>query len=289
MKNRLIKILTDSMLLLIGSSLMALAYNLFLIPHKVVPGGVGGLAMILNHLFDTPVGLIGMGLNVPLLIVGVRLLGRSYGLKTIVGILLFSLQVDFFTYIVPIPSGTDDIILACIFGGIMLGTGLGLVFRCGGSTGGSDIVGRVLNQYSNLSIGSAILAVDFVVISLAGLVYGQFELALYGFLNLYLQTRVIDLVLEGFSYTRAILIISDKSAEIGQAITETLGRGATLLDGSGVYTHEEKKVILSVLSKKEVARVRDLIRRIDPQAFVIITDVYEVQGEGFHSRTALSG
>ena len=169
----------------------------------------------------------------------------------------------------------------------MLGAGLGLVFRCGGSTGGSDVAGKIINRYTNLSIGSAILVVDFVVISLAGLAFGNFELALYGYLNLYIQIKVLDLVLEGVSYTRAVFIISEKAAEIGRAINNNLNRGATLLSGAGTYSSENRPVLFSVMSKKEIARVRMLVRALDPRAFVVITDVYEVQGEGFHPRSPL--
>ncbi|HUU03173.1 MAG TPA: YitT family protein [Myxococcota bacterium] len=287
MKERTRNLLVDSVLLLSGSTLMALAYDLFLIPHDVVPGGLGGLSMILHHFFATPVGLTAMVMNLPLLFAGVKLLGRSYGIKTIVGIVLFSLLVDFFVYVVPVAPATDNIVLACVFGGIMLGAGLGLVFRCGGSTGGSDVAGKIINRYTNLSIGSAILVVDFVVISLAGLAFGNFELALYGYLNLYIQIKVLDLVLEGVSYTRAVFIISEKAAEIGRAINNNLNRGATLLSGAGTYSSENRPVLFSVMSKKEIARVRLLVRALDPRAFVVITDVYEVQGEGFHTRSPL--
>jgi uncharacterized membrane-anchored protein YitT (DUF2179 family) len=273
--------------MLVGSAVVGLAFSLFLLPHKVVPGGVSGAAMILNHLLNLPVGLTTIVLNLPLFVLGVRVLGRLYGLKSFAGMLLSSGAIDFFTYVVPLQPATDDVILACIFGGIVLGAGLGLVFRSGGSTGGTDILGMVLNRWTNLSTGSALLLIDFVIIALAGLAYGNLELALYGFLNVYVQIRVIDLVLEGVSYTRALMVVSDRAEEIARAITTRLGRGATLLQGTGAWSGSQRPVVLAVMSKKEIPAARELVESLDDRAFVIITDVYEVQGEGFRPRTEL--
>jgi uncharacterized membrane-anchored protein YitT (DUF2179 family) len=271
--------------IIVGSAVTALAYDLFLIPHHIVPGGAGGIAMILNYFFATPVGLAILVINIPLFVLGVKVIGRTYGVKSILGVAISSILIDGFTYVFHLGPATDNKILACVFGGIMLGAGLGLVFRGGGSTGGSDIVGQVLNRYTNLSTGTAILMVDFAVITAAGLCFGQFELALYGYLNLYLQTRAIDLVLEGLSYTRALFIISDSADAVARAITNTMNRGATVLSATGAYSHEKKDMVFSVMAKREVARAREIVREVDPHAFIIITDVYEVLGEGFKPRT----
>jgi uncharacterized membrane-anchored protein YitT (DUF2179 family) len=268
-----------------GSAVMALAYNLFLLPHHIVPGGAGGVAMILNYFFATPVGLTILVINIPLFVLGIKTLGRAYGVKSIIGIAVSSLLIDGFTYVLHLGPATDNKILAAIFGGIMLGAGLGLVFRGGGSTGGSVIVGQVLNRYTNFSTGTAILVVDFVVITAAGLCFGEFELALYGYLNLYLQTRTIDLVLEGLSYTRALFIVSDSADAVAQAITAKMNRGATVMSATGAYSREKKDMIFSVMAKREVARAREIVREVDPGAFITITDVYEVLGEGFRPRT----
>jgi uncharacterized membrane-anchored protein YitT (DUF2179 family) len=284
-KNRFLRELSQNIYIVAGSTVMALAYNLFLIPHHIVPGGAGGVAMILNYFFATPVGLTILVINIPLFVLGIKTFGRTYGVKSIIGIAVSSLLIDGFTYVLHVRSATDNPILACIFGGIMLGAGLGLVFRGGGSTGGSDIVGMVLSRYTNLSTGTAILVVDFVVISVAGICFGQFESALYGYLNLYLQSRAIDLVLEGLSYTRALFIVSDSADAVARAITTRMNRGATVLNATGAYSQEQKNMVFSVMAKREVARARDIVRETDPRAFVIITDVYEVLGEGFKPRT----
>lgn len=278
-------LLAHGVLLIAGSAVVALAYVLFLIPHRIVPGGVGGVSMVLNHFLGTPVGLVIAVLNIPLFIIGIRVLGRGYGLKSVLGIVISSALIDFFGYALPLQPATDNPILACVFGGLMLGTGLGLVFRGGGSTGGTDIVGQLIASRTNFSTGTAILVVDAAVIAAAGLSFGRFELALYGFLNLYLQTRAIDLVLEGLSYTRAMFIISDTAGSISRAITAQMNRGATLLDAEGAHTGRPRQIVFCVMAKREVPRARDIARAIDPRAFIVITDVYEVLGEGFRRRT----
>jgi len=285
MNSRIMRELGQGIYLVVGSAVMALAYSLFLIPHRIVPGGAGGVAMILNYFFATPVGLTILVINIPLLVLGTKTLGRTYGVKSILGVAVSSLLIDAFTYVFRLESATDNKILACVFGGIMLGAGLGLVFRAGGSTGGSDIVGQVLNRYTNYSTGTSILVVDFVVITAAGLCFGQFELALYGYLNLYLQTRAIDLVLEGLSYTRALFIVSNSADAVARAITTKMNRGATVMSATGAYSQEKKDMVFSVMAKREVSRAREIVREVDPRAFVTITDVYEVLGEGFKPRT----
>ncbi|MBN2537741.1 YitT family protein [candidate division WOR-3 bacterium] len=285
MRRQATRLLLDVLLITSGSALMALAYTLFLIPHRIVPGGAGGVAMILNHFFRTPVGLVIVILNVPLFIIGIRVLGKSYGVKSVLGIIISSGLIDLFGYALPLGKATDNPILACVFGGLLLGGGLGLVFRGGGSTGGSDIIGQLISRRSNLSTGTAILLVDAVIISASGLAFGNFELALYGYLNLYLQTRAIDLVLEGLSYTRAMFIISDSAVGISRAITATMNRGATLLEAEGGHSGKPRQMVFSVMSKREVIRAREIARAIDPRAFIVITDVYEVLGEGFRART----
>lgn len=285
MKKRILPHLFSLLLIVVGSLVSGLAYAWFLLPHRVVPGGVSGVAMILNYFLDTPVGLVTIVLNIPLFVVGIRVLGSTYGFKSMLGMVLSSLAIDFFTYVVPLAPATQNVMLACIFGGLVLGAGLGLVFRGGGSTGGTDILGQVINHYTNLSTGTAILVIDFAIILLAGAAYNNLELALYGFLNVYLQTRAIDLVLEGVSYTRAMFIVSDDAEKISRAITRQMRRGATVLHATGAYTFTRKDVVFSVMSKREVSRARAIAKQIDKKAFIIITDVYEVLGEGFKPRT----
>jgi uncharacterized membrane-anchored protein YitT (DUF2179 family) len=272
-------------LIVLGSVIMALSYVLFLIPQKIVPGGVTGISMILNRLFSTPIGILTIILNIPLFIWALKVLGRIYIIKSIIAVIISSLLIDFFTYVVHFPKATSNKLLAAMYGGIMLGLGLGIVFRAQASTGGTDIIGQIINRYSNFSTGTIIFGVDFVIITAAGFIFKNIELALYGYFTLYLSTKVIDIILEGASYTRAAFIISDKSKEISNIILEKLERGVTHLQGYGGFSSKEKGILFVVLSKRQIQELVSSVKEADPAAFVVITDVYEVLGKGFSRRT----
>ncbi len=268
----------------IGCALCAAGYTLFLIPHQIVPGGVSGIAMILHFLYKTPVGVVTIFLNIPLFIVAIRLLGIGYGVKSVMAIILTNIMIDFSAYTLKIQSPTGNVILAALYGGILLGLGLGFVFRGGASTGGTDIIGQIINRYSNFSVGMGIMIVDIVVITLAGITTRSIELALLGYLALFVSSKVIDLVLEGIDYARAVFVISNENEKIINAIYEKLRRGVTILDGFSPYTKEKRPVIMCVITKKETPIFTSLVKTIDNKAFVILTDVFEVLGEGFKRR-----
>ncbi|MCK4756129.1 YitT family protein [candidate division WOR-3 bacterium] len=270
--------------IIIGCIICALSYAVFLIPHQIVPGGVTGIAMLLHFLYHTPVGLAAIILNIPLFIIAIRILGVSYGIKSVIAIFITNLLIDFFVYTIKIPTPTNNTVLAALYGGLLLGAGLGLVFRGGASTGGTDIVGQILTRFTNLSVGMWIMIVDFVVITLAGVTTGSFELALLGYLALFLSSKVIDLVLEGMDYARAAFIISTKQDKIIDGIYDKMRRGVTVLDGYSPYTKEKRPVIMCVITKKETHIFKSLIKDIDDNAFVILTDVFEVLGQGFRRR-----
>ena len=270
--------------IIIGCIICALSYAVFLIPHQIVPGGVTGIAMLLHFLYHTPVGLAAIILNIPLFIIAIRILGVSYGIKSVIAIFITNLLIDFLVYTIKIPTPTNNTVLAALYGGLLLGAGLGLVFRGGASTGGTDIVGQILTRFTNLSVGMWIMIVDFVVITLAGVTTGSFELALLGYLALFLSSKVIDLVLEGMDYARAAFIISTKQDKIINGIYDKMRRGVTILDGYSPYTKEKRPVIMCVITKKETHIFKSLIKDIDDNAFVILTDVFEVLGQGFRKR-----
>ncbi|OPX17934.1 hypothetical protein BXT86_03860 [candidate division WOR-3 bacterium 4484_100] len=264
------------MFIIIGGFVISVAYTAFLIPAKIVPGGVTGISMILHFLCDSPVGVVTILLNIPLFFIALRVLGLSFSFKSIIAIFYTNLLIDLLTYTVKIQTPTHDKILSSIYGGILLGIGLGLVFRGGASTGGSDIVGQVLNRYTNLSVGMWIMIVDFVVISLAGFTTHSIELALLGYLSLFLSSKIIDLILEGIDYARAAFIISNKSDKITDEIYKKMKRGVTVLDGYSPFTKQKRPVIMCVITKKETPYLKSLINAIDQNSFVIITDVFEV-------------
>ncbi|MCX7756804.1 MAG: YitT family protein [candidate division WOR-3 bacterium] len=284
-KNKILFETKNLILIVFGCLVYALAYVLFLIPHQIVPGGISGVSLVINYFFHTPIGVVIVILNIPIFLVGAKVIGQLFMVKSIIGVLLSSFFIDFFTYAVPLSSITSNKILACLYGGITLGIGLGLIFRGGASTGGTDIIGQVINRYSNFSTGNSILIVDFCIISLSGIAFRNFELALYGYLTLFFSTKIIDLVLEGMSYTRAAFIVSDKTEEIAQAILTQIRRGVTKLHGVGAYSNTPRDVLYVVLAKRQVPELVNITKNIDPNAFVVITDVYEVLGKGFESRT----
>lgn len=271
------------LLIFFGCLIMGLAYSLFLIPHHFVPGGVSGVAIIINFFTRFPVGVLIIVLNIPIFLLGLRTMGRKYVLSSLVGMLLSSLMIDFFNEILRLKSASDNSILAAIYGGAMLGIGLGLVFRGHGSTGGSDIIGMVISKYTGISIGFGILITDFVVISAAGFAYRNLEAPLYGYLILFLSTKIIDIVLEGWNYSKMALITSAKSNEIADFILHKLDRSGTALKSRSLYLSREGELILTVVHRKQLAELREFIKKIDPGAFVVINDTYAVLGKGFKS------
>jgi uncharacterized membrane-anchored protein YitT (DUF2179 family) len=263
---------------------MSLGLVLFLIPGKIAPGGVSGIGIVLHHLFRLPVGMVMLFFNIPLYFIGLKLLGKTFGVRTLYAFILVSLFTDFLGSIFHIPVPATEPLLASLFGGIILGIGLGLVFRFKGTTGGSDIVGQFINKYTNISIGTGIMIVDFFVITFAGIAFHDINLALYGFISLYASSKVLDFILDGMDYARSFYIISEKKDEIIKVITEDMERGGTEILGRGFFTHAERNILYSVVTRKEVASLRQVVQQIDPRAFVIIANVHEVLGEGFRPR-----
>ena len=277
-------IIWEYTLILIGSIIMSLSLVMFLGPAKIAPGGVSGLAIIVYNLFKIPMGLTMLILNIPLFLIGFKLLGRKFGPRTFFSFMMVSISTDILDKYANIQSATDDPLLAAIFGGIVIGAGLGIVFRNKGTTGGSDIVGQIINKYSNMSVGTSIMIIDFFIITIAWIAFKDINLALYGFISLFFGARVIDIMIDGFDYARAFFIISDKLEEIVEVFNNEMDRGGTLLDGQGIFRGEERKVLFAVVTRKEVAKLRGLVEAIDPKAFVIISNIHEVLGNGFRRR-----
>jgi len=284
MKQKLKSIVFEYIGLAVGSVIMSLGLVLFLIPGRIAPGGVSGIGIVLHHLFNLPVGMMMLVFNIPLFIFGIKVLGTQFGPRTLFSFITVSVMIDIFDKVLHLGAATDNLLLTSIFGGILLGIGLGIVFRFKGTTGGSDILGQIIHKYSNVSIGTGILIVDFFVISFAGLAFRDINLALYGFISLYFSSKVLDLILDGIDYARSFYIVSEKQDDLIEAITKDMGRGGTEISGKGFYTRKERNILYTVVARKEVATLRQLIQQIDPDAFVIITNVHEVIGEGFRPR-----
>ncbi len=270
----------DIFWLLVGILVMAVAFNVFLIPNRIAAGGISGLGIILLHLFNIPVGLTIFAANVPLLILSWRIIGSRFVINSLIGAVFLSVSVEVLSFLRPL---TADLLLASIYGGILVGIGVGIVFRAQGSSGGTSLAARIINHYFGLTIGQSFLIVDFIVIALA-LIFLNAEVALYALLALFVSSKVTDLVQEGLSFSKAALIISDKTGEIAARVLTELERGATEIPAQGAFTGEERKILLVILSQQEVSRLKAIVHSADPRAFVVISNVSEVLGEGFRLR-----
>ena len=275
----------DFTMIAVGSAAVGLAYALFLIPHHFVAGGVSGIAVILNYFFRFPVGVQVIILNVPIFAFGMRLMGTPYGVRSLIGTIVSSLLIDFFHEVMKLPSATDNAILASLYGGVLLGAGLGIVFRGGASTGGTDIIGQILNKHTGMSVGFGIMLVDFLIISASGFAFHQIEAPLYGYLVLFLSARVIDMILEGWNYSKLVIITSSHTAEIQDFILHNLDRSGSALKSRSLFLNREGEVIITVIHRKQLADLKSFIKQIDPDAFVIVNDTYTVLGKGFRSTT----
>jgi uncharacterized membrane-anchored protein YitT (DUF2179 family) len=273
--------ISDVLILVVGCFLMAASLNLFFNPHSIAPGGLTGLAVVINTISPIPLWVVNLVLNIPLFVLAYKILNRKDCIKTVLGILLLTLALKLTDNLAMIDV-TNDIILAIISGSILMGFGHGLIFRINGTTGGTDLIGLLLNKYiPSLSVPVLMGVVDSVVVALSGIVTGKIEIALYSTLALYIIVKMSDLMIEGFDYSKSFMIISDKYKDINQIIMEDLERGATILNGEGAYTGSDKKVILVVVAKKEVVKLKKLVKEIDPNSFIIITDIHEAVGNGF--------
>lgn len=265
---------------LAGSVIYALAVNLFLVPHNIVTGGLTGISILIHHFLpNIGIGLMVAVMNIPLFIASWRLVGHRYMLFSLLGMGAASLAIDYTTWIKPVET---EPLMAALAGGLMMGAGLGLVFRQGASTGGSDVVARLIRlRYPYLRMGVVILLIDVAVITASVIVFRSINPGLYSILAIYLSSRTIDLTLYGTDVGRVAYIISNRNDEIADAISKTLQRGVTYLSGEGAYTHAPRKIILCAIKRQQIPSLKKLVKEIDPQAFIILTVAHEVLGEGF--------
>ncbi len=263
----------------LGCAIMAVSLNAFSVPNRIAPGGVSGIATVFHYLFRLPVGVTMLALNVPLFLLGVKVLGKGVGIKTLYGTIVLSIFIDYVFKMVPF---TFDLLLASVFGGIVMGVGLGLVFRFGGTTGGTDLAAAIVNKFiPGFTVGTILMAIDFFVVLVAGLVFKQPEISLYSIISLFTSIKMLDFVQEGLGYAKAFYIISNHPEEISRQVIKELDRGVTALSGKGMYTMEERDVLLCVVQRSQVNRLKEIVQSIDPKAFVILSEVREVLGEGF--------
>ncbi len=278
----------DYLFILLGGLVQALSLRLFLIPGQLVSGGVSGAAQIINFFTGWPVGLMVFIGNLPLFVVGWRNLGgRRFALRTAFAIAVFSFLTDFLAPYLP-QSVTQDLVLNCVYGGVTLGIGLGLVYRGQGTSGGSDILGRILNRQFGISISQAYLITDTLVVLAGGLAFG-WEKALYGLGVIYVSGLAAEAVSEGSGVFRTAMIVSNNANQVAQRILSVMERGVTVLQGTGAYTGSERPVLYCVITRAEVNQLKALVREADPNAFMVIGVAHEALGEGFRPLNARSG
>lgn len=264
----------------IGSALFALGFAMFLIPNDINTGGISGLAMILRELLGFgSIGTLTLLMNIPLFLIGGMKIGKRFFAGSLIGMVVSSVLMDLFALI---PFATPEPLIGGLYGGVLCGAGLGMVFMAGASTGGSDILVRLLKKkYRNLPIGSISIMFDAMVVLLTGLVFRDISKALYSGVVVFVCGQVIDAVVYRFDYSRVALIISKEHEKIAKAISDQLDRGATYLHGSGSYTHQNIEVVLAVVRKGQLAELKELVMDIDENAFVIVQEAHQVLGDGF--------
>lgn len=277
--------------IVVGSFIMASAFVLFISPYNIVPGGVYGIGIVLHYLFPgIAVGTFGLCLDVPLLITSLWVFGGKIGLKTLVAAVLTPLIMNGMTYMwgndpTTMFGGsinlTDDLLLACIFGGAMIGTAMGLILKTHATSGGTDIIGMIISKFMHLPIARSVLMVDSTVVVFGLIVFGHWTVPLYSLITIFVSTKVMDFIIEGGSNDKLLFILSEKHEDLRTFIINNMGRGGTYIKASGMYTGTPKEMVFVVVSRREISIVQDYIRQIDPAAFMIVVNAHETLGDGF--------
>lgn len=271
----------DYLFIILGAFIQALAMRLFLIPGLMVSGGISGAAQIVNNFTNWPIGVMVLAGNAPLLLLGWRYLGGPrFASRTTAAVLFFSIFTDGLAFFLPTAGLTEDPVLDALYGGVLLGIGLGLVYLGRGTSGGSDIVGRILNHYRGVSISQAYLITDGIIVLASGFAFG-WDRALYGLCVIYISGLAAEMVSEGSSIYRTVFIITAKPQEVTDRICSLLERGVTLVDGRGGYTGLPRTMLYCVLTRAEINVMKTIVSEIDPDAFMVIGQANEALGEGF--------
>lgn len=273
------KIVIESVGTILGALIIAFATSLFLLPNQLSSGGFSGIATITYYLFNWSMGKVIFILNIPLFIISIYKLGKSFFIKSIIGTISLSLFIDILDKFKPL---TNDRFLACIYGGIIIGLGTAIILKVHSSTGGSELLSNIVNGFKpNIRMSRLITIVDIIIVTLNMIFFKQIEIGLYSAIAIYLMGKVIDIVFEGIHFTKLIIIISDKNEKIAKEIGDNIKRGTTGLFGKGMYTNEEKLILMCAASRGDISRVKTVARTIDPASFIIITNSREVVGLGF--------
>ena len=271
-------------MIIVGAFILASGFVFFITPHKIVPGGVYGIAIVLHYLIGTPVGATALAFDIPLTLLGLRLLGPRFGAKTVVGFVMTAVFNDGLTYIYGTePLIKDDVLLSSIVGGVVIGVGLGLIFKAKATSGGTDIVAMILNKYFHVPVGKLLIVVDSIIVLFGLIVFEDWKIPFYSLLVIYIVGKVLDTILEGVNYDKVLFIISEKTEEIRDKIINDLDRSGTYIPSQGMFHQTDKTMIFTVVSRREMTILQDFISSVDPKAFVTVINASEILGEGFRS------
>ena len=274
--------LKNYLMVIIGSLILAFGFVFFIVPHDIVPGGVFGLGIIFNHLFGLPIGLTAFAINIPLLITAMRLLGFDFGFKTILAIIVSSASIDGLIYFCDCNALSDDILVSAVFGGVLIGIAIALMIKAGATPGGTAMAARIISKYTRLPVGQMLLIVDGLIVAASIFVFRSLDVAPYAIIAIFAISRSVDAVLDGLDSKKVVFIISDKYDDIRKIILEKMDRGGMYLDAKGLfYSDNQKQVIFTALSRKEVITLENHIRIIDKDAFLIAMDASEIIGRGY--------
>ena len=279
-KHRLLQYFRKYLLLFIGSIIYAAGLEIFLVPNNVIDGGVVGIAIMASHLTGLPFWVFLVVINIPFVYLGYKQIGKTFTIAPLFSILSLSYWSNIF---LPVPGLTEDLFLASVYGGVILGIGVGLIVRYGGSLDGSEIVAILMDKRSSFSVGEIVLIINLFILTGAGLVFG-WDRAMYSLFTYFIASKVIDITIEGLDESKAVIIVSDQSAEITSALMDRLGRGVTILRGEGAYSGDAKNILYTVITRLEVAKLKAIIEEIDEKAFVTINDVHDVFGGTFKKK-----
>lgn len=297
-RKKIIKVISEYLVITLGCFIAGVAIDIFLVPFRIAPGGIAGISTVLSSVTNgiIPVGVAIIVLNIPLFLIGMKLIGKRFIIRTMISTFMFSAFIDllrpltdrFVELYLGNPSSTvsnSNLLLYCVFGGVIMGTGVGIVFRAGATTGGTDLAALIVRHYiPHVSVGKILMVIDGLVVVFAAIAFKSFLLGLYAIVTIFLSAKMIDTILVGINFAKAVFIISNNSDIISQKIMKEIDRGVTGLKGKGMYTGTDKEVLLCVLDHRQIPRLKILVKEVDPDAFVIMTDIREVYGEGFISR-----
>jgi uncharacterized membrane-anchored protein YitT (DUF2179 family) len=269
-------------MIILGSAVSAVAFNLFIIPNKLLSGGISGIALILSYLFNTNTGLMIFIFNIPIFILGYKFVDKEFVFLSLIGMTAFSTWIEVFSFLREI-NLVQDVMLSCIYAGVLNGIGLGIVLKNRASQGGIDIIGVIMKKYFSMNIGSTSMMINTCIVIVASFIT-NLNIAMYTLISMYISSTVLDKVQEGFDQRKSVMIITAKEKQVAEEIFKKLVRGVTYLEGEGAYTGDKKKVIYCIVSLHQLAKLKQMVREIDENAFITVSDTAEVMGHGFTNR-----